>query len=138
MRRSPLYEVVGQLGMWGMIINAIQAAGLEHKAIREATWSGMNSKPISTIPHSALTVCSVGILVAYTASMFILYTVAPLLYRMASSAYYNLSILSSDFYGLLFGLFLFVRYIPSQLAWLWLIDCFSITGRSGCTSPPSR
>lgn len=45
--------------------------------------------------------------------MFILYTVAPLLYRMASSAYYNLSLLSSDFYGLLFGLFLFVR-IPSR------------------------
>ena len=44
MRRSPLYEVVGQLGMWGMIINAIQAAGLEHKAMREATWSGMNSE----------------------------------------------------------------------------------------------
>lgn len=43
-RRSPLYEVVGQLGMWGMIINAIQAAGLEHKAMREATWSGMNSQ----------------------------------------------------------------------------------------------
>ena len=45
---------------------------------------------------------------AYTAAMFILYTVAPILYRMASSAYYNLSLLSSDFYGLLFGLFLFV------------------------------
>lgn len=41
--------------------------------------------------------------------MFILYTVAPILYRMASSAYYNLSLLSSDFYGLLFGLFLYVR-----------------------------
>lgn len=41
--------------------------------------------------------------------MLILYTVAPLLYRMASSAYYNLSLLSSDFYGLLFGLFLYVR-----------------------------
>ena len=41
--------------------------------------------------------------------MFILYTVAPILYRMASSAYYTLSLLSSDFYGLLFGLFLFVR-----------------------------
>lgn len=50
MRRSPLYEVVGQLGMWGMIINAIQAAGLEHKAIREATWSGMNSE---SRPHFA-------------------------------------------------------------------------------------
>ncbi|KAI0923834.1 hypothetical protein AcW1_006684 [Taiwanofungus camphoratus] len=92
-RRSPLYEVVGQMGMWGMIINGIQAAGLEHKAMREATWDG----------------ATIGILIAYTASMFILYTVAPILYRMASSAFYNISILSSDFYGLLFGLFLFVR-----------------------------
>jgi solute carrier family 35 protein F1/2 len=46
--------------------------------------------------------------------MIILYTVAPLLYRMASSAYYNLSLLSSDFYGLLFGLFLF-HYQPFWL-----------------------
>ena len=37
-------------------------------------------------------------------AMFILYTVAPLLYRLASSAYFNLSLLSSDFYGLLFGM----------------------------------
>ena len=46
--------------------------------------------------------------------MFILYTVAPILYRMASSAYYNLSLLSSDFYGLIFGLFLFVRSVHSH------------------------
>ena len=38
-----------------------------------------------------------------TTAMFILYTVAPMLYRLASSAYFNLSLLSSDFYGLLFG-----------------------------------
>jgi len=90
-RKSPLYEVVGQLGMWGTIINGIQAAGLEHKGMREAKWSG----PV------------IGLLCAYTAAMFILYTVAPLLYRTASSAFYNLSLLSSDFYGLLFGLFLY-------------------------------
>ncbi|KAI0051006.1 DUF914-domain-containing protein [Auriscalpium vulgare] len=97
-RRSPLYEVVGQLGMWGTIINGIQAASLEHKDMRHANWSGEN----------------IGLLVAYTASMFILYTVAPLLYRLASSTYYNLSLLSSDFYGLLFGLFLF-HYSPYWL-----------------------
>ncbi|KAI0675517.1 DUF914-domain-containing protein [Trametes maxima] len=90
-RRSPLYEVVGQLGMWGVLINGIQAAGLEHKAMTTVTWNG----------------ATIGLLVAYTAAMFILYTVAPILYRMASSAYYNLSLLSSDFYGLLFGLFLY-------------------------------
>jgi len=97
-RRSPLYEVVGQLGMWGTIINGIQAAGLEHNDMKTASWNG----------------ATIGLLVAYTAAMFILYTVAPLLYRLASSAYYNLSLLSSDFYGLLFGLFLF-HYKPYWL-----------------------
>lgn len=98
-RRSPLYEVVGQLGMWGTLINGIQAAGLEHKDMTTASWNG----------------ATIGLLVAYTAAMFILYTVAPILYRMASSAYYNLSLLSSDFYGLLFGLFLFVSTSASKL-----------------------
>jgi len=77
--------------MWGTIINGIQASALEHNKMKTATWSGRN----------------IGLLFAYTAAMFILYTVAPLLYRLASSAYFNLSLLSSDFFGLLFGLFLF-------------------------------
>jgi len=49
--------------------------------------------------------------------MFILYTVAPWVYRLASSAYFNISLLTSDFYGLLFGLFLFVS-APSASAHL--------------------
>ncbi|KAI0731188.1 DUF914-domain-containing protein [Earliella scabrosa] len=100
-RKSPLYEVVGQMGMWGVLINGIQAAGLEHKDMTKMSWNGEN----------------IGLLFAYTAAMFILYTVAPILYRMASSAYYNLSLLSSDFYGLIFGLFLF-HYQPY---WLYFI-----------------
>jgi len=101
-RKSPLYEVVGQLGMWGVLINGIQAAGLEHKQMKTVNWNG----------------ATVGLLVAYTAAMFILYTVSPILYRMASSVYYNLSLLSSDFFGLLFGLFLF-HYSPY---WLYFIS----------------
>jgi len=100
-RKSPLYEVVGQLGMWGTLINGIQAAGLEHKSIPEVTWNG----------------ATVGLLLAYTAAMFILYTTAPILYRLASSVFYNLSLLSSDFFGLLFGLFLF-HYKPF---WLYFV-----------------
>jgi len=100
-RQRPLYEVVGQLGMWGMLINGIQAAGLEHNDMKTANWSARNG----------------GLIVAYTSAMFILYTVAPLLYRMASSAYYNLSLLSANFYGLLFGLFLY-HYKPF---WLYFV-----------------
>lgn len=37
-RRSPLYEVVGMLGMWGTLINGIQAAGLEHKDWVHSNW----------------------------------------------------------------------------------------------------
>jgi solute carrier family 35, member F1/2 len=112
-RQRPLYEVVGQLGMWGFVICVIQAASLEHNGMHAATWNG------ATGTHCHFPLCLndmdfyfvVGLILAYTAAMFILYTVAPILYRMASSGYYNLSLLSSDFYGLLFGLFLFVRLI---------------------------
>ncbi|KAJ6518680.1 DUF914-domain-containing protein [Mycena sanguinolenta] len=103
-RKRPLYEVVGQLGMWGCIICAIQAAGLEHDAMHTATWNG----------------ATVGILLAYTAAMFILYTVAPMLYRMASSAYYNLSLLSSDWYGLIFGTTFYIDDSPFHYKPYWL------------------
>ena len=88
-------------------------------------------------------------------AMFILYTVAPLLYRLASSAYFNLSLLSSDFYGLLFGtqlhfkfpannylieitgLFLFVRYAPPlmQLSYTSLCSTSNHTGSTSLHSP---
>ncbi|TFK32782.1 hypothetical protein BDQ12DRAFT_691976 [Crucibulum laeve] len=100
-RKRPLYEVIGQLGMWGFIINGVQSAGLEWQGMKEVPW----------------TRATIGLLIAYTAAMLILYTVAPMLYRLASSAYFNLSLLSSDFYGLLFGLFLY-HYHPY---WLYFI-----------------
>ncbi|KAJ7733248.1 solute carrier family 35 member SLC35F1/F2/F6 [Mycena maculata] len=100
-RRRPLYEVVGQLGMWGTLICGAQAAGLEHRGMVTATWDG----------------ATIGLILAYTAALFILYTVAPLLYRMASSAYYNLSLLSSDWYGLIIGLGLY-HYSPF---WLYFV-----------------
>ena len=46
----------------------------------------------------------VGLLLAYTAALFIFYTVSPIIYRLASSVFFNLSLLSSDFFGLLFGM----------------------------------
>ena len=39
-RRSPLYEVLGRLGIWGTLIIGIQAAVLEHKAFRDVPWNG--------------------------------------------------------------------------------------------------
>ncbi|TFK26183.1 DUF914 domain membrane protein [Coprinopsis marcescibilis] len=106
-RKRPLYEVVGQLGMWAFLINGVQSSALEWKAMTEVPWTGD----------------IIGLLFAFTIAMLILYTVAPILYRLASSAYFNLSLLSSDFYGLLFGLFLY-HYSPY---WLYFISFVVIT-----------
>lgn len=108
MRKRPIYEVVGQLGLWGFIICGSQAAGLEHNGIRDAPWTSANGERTMRPQRLLIHFLVVGILMAFTAAMFILYTVAPILYRYASAVYYNLSLLSSNFYGLLFGLFLFV------------------------------
>jgi len=106
-RKRPLYEVVGQLGMWGFIINGIQASGLEWRDMTEVPWNGGISKLFMRSSWISLDVyCDlVGLLMAYTAAMVILYTIAPMLYRLASAAFFNLSLLSSDFFGLLFGEF---------------------------------
>jgi len=104
-RQSPLYEVVGQLGMWATLINGIQAAALEHKNMRDVTWNG----PVGEFPSASLCfngvnhVFEAGLLLAYTTGLFILYTTAPIIYRLASSVFYNLNLLSANFFGLLFG-----------------------------------
>jgi len=33
-------QAVGMMGMWGMIINGIQASGLEHKSWKMSNWDG--------------------------------------------------------------------------------------------------
>lgn len=97
-RRRPLYEILGQMGLYGTIINGIQGAALEHDLFTSVDWSGSN----------------IGYLTGYTVSMLFLYTLAPILFRLSSSPFYNLSILTSDFYGLCFGLGLF-QYSPYWL-----------------------
>ena len=39
----PSLKVVGQLGMWGTLINAIQAGSLEYEDITGASWNGETS-----------------------------------------------------------------------------------------------
>lgn len=108
-RERPLYEVIGQIGFWGCIINAIQGAGLEHDLFAQQVWSGK----------------TIGLLIAYTAAMLSLYTLAPILFRLSSSPFYNLSIMTANVYTLLFGLRLY-GYRPYFLYFIAYV--FVITG----------
>ena len=90
-RQRPIYEVIGQLGFWGAIVNGIQLAILERHELGTITWTGE----------------VVGYIIGFDIAMFLMYSVAPILLRLSSATFFNLSLLTSDFYGLLFGLFLF-------------------------------
>jgi solute carrier family 35 protein F1/2 len=90
-RQEPMYEVIGQLGLWGTIISGIQLAILERNEIQTITWTGE----------------VIGYIIGFDIAMFTLYSVAPTLLRLSSATFFNLSLLTSDFYGLILGIILF-------------------------------
>ncbi|KAG9322225.1 hypothetical protein KVV02_001965 [Mortierella alpina] len=90
-RQAPMYEVVGQLGFWATFLNGIQLAILERNEIRNVKWT----------PQVVLYI------IGFDIALFIMYSVSPLLFRLSSATFFNLSLLTSDFYGLIFGIFLF-------------------------------
>ncbi|KAG0232663.1 hypothetical protein BGW41_001753 [Actinomortierella wolfii] len=90
-RQTPMYEVIGQMGMWATVLNGVQLAILERTELQRIEWSGS----------------IVGYIIGFDIAMFILYSVSPILLRRASATFFNLSLLTSDFYTLIFGIILF-------------------------------
>ncbi|CEN61313.1 Putative DUF914 domain membrane protein [Aspergillus calidoustus] len=88
---APMYEVIGQMGFFGMIINGVQAAIFDRKSIRDAHWDG----------HVG------GYLAGYTLCLSIFYSTAPLLFRLASAAFFNISLLTMNFWGVIIGIEVF-------------------------------
>ena len=83
----PLYEVIGQLGFWGMIINGVQAGIFDRQSFQAATWNAKVG----------------GYLTGYTLILSIFYTLVPILYRLASAAFFNISLLTGNFWGVIIG-----------------------------------
>ncbi|KAG0164179.1 hypothetical protein DFQ28_010699 [Apophysomyces sp. BC1034] len=90
-RKHPLYEVIGMFTFFATFINLIQLMILERDEL-------------STFVNTPE---AIGMVVVYTVCMFTLYSLAPVMFRLGSALLYNLSLLTSDFYGLIFGLGLF-------------------------------
>ncbi|KAI9676156.1 MAG: hypothetical protein M1817_000901 [Caeruleum heppii] len=104
----PLYEVVGQLGFWGMLINGAQAGIFDRTAFQTATWAGP----------------SAGYLVGYTLILFTFYSLAPILFRLSSAAFFNISLLTAGFWGVIIG----VRAFGLTVHWMYPIAFVCIVG----------
>lgn len=79
--KRPMYEVVGQLAFWGMLINGVQSAIFDRNQLETAMWT----------PEVG------GWLAGYTIMLFIFYTFAPIMLRISSAAFFNISLLTMNF-----------------------------------------
>lgn len=115
----PLYEVLGMLGFWASGINGVQMAIFGRKDIQNAKWT----------PKVG------GYLTGYTLVMFLLYHLAPFMFRISSAAFYNLNVLTSDFWSLLVGIEAFGYYVY----WLYPVGfvCTVIGIVCYCAAPMS-
>ena len=89
--KRPAYEVLACLGFFGACINGVQAAIFDRHSIQDAHWDG-------TI---------IGYLVGYTLCLTVFYTLAPLILRMGSAAFFDISLLTANFWGVIIGIHVF-------------------------------
>ena len=97
----PVYEVLGQLGFWGMIINGVQAAIFARDGLQTAVWTSDVG----------------GYLAGYTLILFMFYVLAPLMFRMSSAAFFNISLLTANFWGVAIG----VSAFGYSIHWMYYI-----------------
>ncbi|KAI9772642.1 MAG: hypothetical protein M1840_000236 [Geoglossum simile] len=93
--KRPLYEVVGQIGFWGMIINGVQAAIFDRPAFRSATWDIFTARYI----------------IGFTLCLFVFYSLTPIMFRMSSAAFFNISLLTGNFWGVVIGVRVFDYHV---------------------------
>ncbi|EQL29532.1 hypothetical protein BDFG_07843 [Blastomyces dermatitidis ATCC 26199] len=99
--KRPMYEVLGQLGLYGMFIIGVQAAIFDRESFASATWNGKVG----------------GYLTGYTFCLFIFYSLAPILFRLASAAFFNISLLTANFWGVIIG----VNVFKYSVHWMYPI-----------------
>jgi solute carrier family 35 protein F1/2 len=97
----PLYEVVGQLAFWGMFINGTQAGIFDRGSFRTAAWNSRVG----------------GYLTGYTFILSLFYSLAPVLFRLTSAAFFNISLLTSNFWGVAIG----IKVFHLRIHWMYPI-----------------
>lgn len=89
--KRPVYEVLSFLGIFGVLINGVQAAIFDRQSFRDATWNSDVA----------------GYWVGYTLCLCLFYSLAPLILRMGSAAFFDISLLTGNFWGVIIGVHVF-------------------------------
>jgi solute carrier family 35 protein F1/2 len=99
--KRPMYEVIGQLAFWAMIINGVQAGIFDRGSFATAVWNSRVG----------------GYLTGYTLILSLFYSLAPLMFRLSSAAFFNISLLTGNFWGVAIG----VKVFHYSIHWMYPI-----------------
>ncbi|CAG2100115.1 unnamed protein product, partial [Medioppia subpectinata] len=99
-----IVEFLGMIGLFGTILNGIQLYFLERhelvNAINFEKWQ------------------EISLVIGFSMSLLLVYITMPLVLQLSNASALNISILSSDFYSLMFGIYLF-RF---KFHWLYFVS----------------
>ncbi|WBW75098.1 transmembrane transporter [Schizosaccharomyces osmophilus] len=93
--KLPLYVVVGQLSLYSSIISIVQNFIFDRHEFLHLHWTRSMG----------------GYLAGFIIVMLILYSLAPICFRMSSATFYNISVLTSDFWSLIIGIHVFGNHV---------------------------
>lgn len=99
--KKPVYEVLGQLSLYGCIIDGVQSAIFERSNYHTSTWDGKVG----------------GYLTGFTLCLSLFYCLAPLMFRLSSAAFFNISLLTMNFWGVCIG----VKVFHYHIHWMYPI-----------------
>jgi solute carrier family 35 protein F1/2 len=99
-------EYLAMIGLFGTLIGAIQMLATESALLGNVQWSA----PV------------IGLICAFGVSMFLLYSLVPTMLRLGGATFYNVSLLTSDFFAVIVQIWLF-HDLPN---WVYAIAFFVI------------
>ncbi|XP_022882935.1 solute carrier family 35 member F2-like isoform X1 [Olea europaea var. sylvestris] len=100
-KKKDRVEVVAMIGLFGMLLSAIEIVVLERKILESVTWS------------SEIMTAFAG----YAASSFMFYTLVPFVLKMGGSTLFNLSLLTSNMWAVAIIIF----FYKQKVDWLYFL-----------------
>ncbi|XP_054794915.1 uncharacterized protein LOC129300376 [Prosopis cineraria] len=101
-KKKDRVEVVAMIGVYGFLVTVVEASIIELKNVESIEWS------------TDLVLSLVG----YTASSFLFYTLAPFVLKLSGAAMFNLSLLTSDMWAVVFKIYLYHQKVD----WLYFLS----------------
>ncbi|KAI3928970.1 hypothetical protein MKW92_038932 [Papaver armeniacum] len=105
-KKKDLVEVLSMLGIFGMLVSICQICLMERNNLEEIRWS----------PEI------ISLFGSFTVSAFVFYSTIPYVMKLGGAVFFNLSLLTSDVWGVIIRVFVFHQNIQ----WLYYVSFITV------------